>query len=128
MFALLPVTTLLRLGKYSNGDVYDPLNLSSKFDVNWLREAEIQHGRVCMLAVCGWLANDKVPALRFPGVPQVSSLEAHDATVASGHMWALLLRTTRHDTKRRAQQQHSLQVSVSASIMYKLIHERVCFC
>lgn len=79
-----------RLGKYTNGQVYDPLNLSSKFDVMWLREAELQHGRVCMLAVCGWLANDKVPALRFPGVPQVSSLEAHDATVASGHMWALL--------------------------------------
>jgi hypothetical protein len=30
-------------GKYSvKGIVYDPLNLASKFDVNWLREAEIK--------------------------------------------------------------------------------------
>ena len=71
--------------------VFDPLNLSSKYDVNWLREAEIKHGRVCMLAVTGWLANDYgVLKEAFPGVPDVSSLEAHDACTKSGHMWALL--------------------------------------
>ena len=32
-----------RLGKYSLAKtVYDPLDLASKYDVNWLREAEIK--------------------------------------------------------------------------------------
>lgn len=31
------------LGKYSvKGIVYDPLGLASKYDVNWLREAELK--------------------------------------------------------------------------------------
>ena len=43
-----------------------------------------------MLAVVGWLANDA--GLKFPGAAfeGISSLEAHDAMVKSGHMWALL--------------------------------------
>jgi len=79
------------IGKYSvKGTVYDPLNLASKYDINWLREAELKHGRVCMLAVSGWLANDA--GLKFPGAAfeGVSSLDAHDAMVKSGHMWGLL--------------------------------------
>ena len=33
------------IGKYSvKGTVYDPLGLADKYDVNWLREAEIKHG------------------------------------------------------------------------------------
>ena len=79
------------IGKYSvKGTVYDPLGLADKYDVNWLREAEIKHGRVCMLAFVGWIANDagfKFPGEAFQGI---SSLEAHDAMVKSGHMWALL--------------------------------------
>jgi len=79
------------IGKYSvKGTVYDPLNLSTKYDLNWMREAELKHGRVCMLAVSGWLANDA--GIKFPGAAfeGISSLEAHDAMVKSGHMWALL--------------------------------------
>jgi len=79
------------IGKYSiKGTVYDPLNLSSKYDVNWLREAELKHGRVCMLAFTGFIANDA--GLKFPGAAfeGISSIEAHDAMVKSGHMWALL--------------------------------------
>ena len=31
------------IGKYSiKGTVYDPLDLASKYDVNWLREAELK--------------------------------------------------------------------------------------
>ena len=31
------------IGKYSvKGTVYDPLNLASKYDINWLREAELK--------------------------------------------------------------------------------------
>jgi hypothetical protein len=34
---------------------FDPLGFSDNFDVKWLREAELKHGRVSMLAVTGWL-------------------------------------------------------------------------
>lgn len=38
------------------GDVgFDPLGFSNKFDVNFLREAEVKHGRICMLAMLGWV-------------------------------------------------------------------------
>ncbi len=79
-------------GKYSvKQTVYDPLNLADKYDVNWLREAELKHGRVCMLATAGFLANDAGWGLPGTGCPTgVASINAHDATVASGHMWALL--------------------------------------
>jgi len=63
----------------------------------WMREAEIKHGRVCMLAWFGWIATDGgfgFP-LRFPGaiysienVP--TSYDAHDLMVAQGSMGFLL--------------------------------------
>ena len=55
-----------------------------RYDVNWLREAELKHGRICMLAICGWLANDN-EAMKFPGeaFQGISSLEAHDAMVGA---------------------------------------------
>uniref|UniRef100_A0A7S0J1N8 Uncharacterized protein n=1 Tax=Calcidiscus leptoporus TaxID=127549 RepID=A0A7S0J1N8_9EUKA len=80
------------MGKYSvKGTVFDPLGLADKYDLNWLREAELKHGRVCMLAFAGFIANDA--GLKFPGkvFEGVSSIEAHDAMVKSGHMWALLI-------------------------------------
>jgi hypothetical protein len=82
---------LHRIGKYSvKGEIFDPLNLQDKFDLNWMREAEIKHGRTCMLAVVGFVANDA--GLKFPGpaFEGISSFEAHDAMCKSGHMWALL--------------------------------------
>jgi hypothetical protein len=71
---------LHRIGKYSvKGEIFDPLNLQDKFDLNWMREAEIKHGRTCMLAVVGFVANDA--GLKFPGpaFEGISSFEAHDA-------------------------------------------------
>ncbi|EKX33755.1 light-harvesting Chl a protein 3 [Guillardia theta CCMP2712] len=32
---------------------FDPLGFSDYYDVKWLQEAEIKHGRICMLAVVG---------------------------------------------------------------------------
>lgn len=65
----------------------------------WMREAELKHSRVAMLAVLGWLATDGaiVPfALRFPGetysvanIPNAYS--AHDILVQQGSMGFLLL-------------------------------------
>jgi len=64
----------------------------------WMREAELKHGRVCMLAWFGWIAADGgfgFP-LRFPGdiysvesVP--NSYEAHDLIVSQGSLGFLLV-------------------------------------
>jgi len=72
------------------GDVgFDPLNLSGYYSLDWMREAEIKHGRICMLAFLGYLAVDG--GVLAPGAPQVSSFEAHDVTVKTGHMLLLLI-------------------------------------
>lgn len=64
----------------------------------WMREAELKHGRVCMLAWTGWLAADgafgPVP-LRFPGdIYSVESIpdsfSAHDILVSQGSMGFML--------------------------------------
>jgi len=34
---------------------FDPFGLSTSYDVKWMREAELKHCRVAMLAVTGWL-------------------------------------------------------------------------
>jgi len=84
------------------GDVgFDPLGFSNHelgpFDtpaehMAWMREAELKHGRVCMLGVVGWILVDW--GFRAPGaekIGSVTSFAAHDATVASGHLAALML-------------------------------------
>ena len=60
--------------------------------MGFLREAEIKHGRVCMLAWLGYVLVDA--GFRAPGagaLGDVNSYTAHDAAVTSGHMWFLLL-------------------------------------
>ena len=75
------------------GDVgFDPLKLSaSGVPMEWMREAEIKHGRVCMLATVGWLTVDA--GVRAPGLPKelatVNSWSAHDAAV--GPLLVLLI-------------------------------------
>lgn len=59
--------------------------------IEWMREAELKHGRMSMMAVLGWVAVDS--GLRFPGemfanIP--NSLAAHDAAVQNGSMAVLL--------------------------------------
>jgi len=91
------------------GDVgFDPLGLSaidfdfSKAIVPWedsrkgvsalyyMRESELKHCRLAMLAVVGYIAVDL--GVRFPGVKYAASsaLSAHDDMVASGNMLVLL--------------------------------------
>ena len=53
----------------------------------WLREAELKHCRVAMLAVVGFVFTD---FYTLPGF-EYSTVEAHDACVASGAMSQLLL-------------------------------------
>ncbi|KAJ1481562.1 light-harvesting complex protein LHCC4 [Baffinella frigidus] len=44
---------------------FDPVGFSNYFDIKWLREAELKHGRVCMLAVTGLLAQEFVTLPMF---------------------------------------------------------------
>merc|ERR1712091_714286 len=59
--------------------------------VYWMREAELKHGRICMLAVVGWLTVDA--GIHFPGEKYtgIDALHAHDAMLASGNMGVMLL-------------------------------------
>eukprot|EP00913_Durusdinium_trenchii_P002271 g2096.t2 len=69
---------------------FDPMGFSLAIDIRWLREAELKHGRVAMLATVGWIATDL--GLRVPGEPfQVSTIEAHDAMVKFGSMPQILV-------------------------------------
>jgi light-harvesting complex I chlorophyll a/b binding protein 1 len=63
-----------------------------------MREAELKHARVCMIAWFGWLATDGAfgVTLRFPGeIYSVESIptawEAHNVLVEQGSMGFLLL-------------------------------------
>jgi hypothetical protein len=59
------------------GDVgFDPIGFSDGFDVKWLREAEIKHGRVSMLATVGFVASE------FFNFPMFSSLHVDDSNAA----------------------------------------------
>jgi len=70
------------------GDIgFDPLQISDLVPLQWSREAELKHARVCMLAVAGWVSVDL--GFRVPYAPDVSSLYAHDATVEKGPMLGL---------------------------------------
>lgn len=70
------------------GDVgFDPLGFTEILPVAWVREAEIKHCRVAMLAFAGFVFTD---FYTLPGF-EYSTLEAHDACVASGSMSQLLL-------------------------------------
>jgi len=68
---------------------FDPLNITDNYPVYWLREAELKHGRICMLATVGWIATDL--GLRFPGekFQGVSTFDAHEIMVSNGYMEVL---------------------------------------
>ena len=64
------------------GDVgFDPFQFSDRWSMEYLREAELKHGRVCMLGWSGWVAVDL--GLHIYPVPEgwadLNSLAAHDA-------------------------------------------------
>jgi hypothetical protein len=57
--------------------------------IYWMREAELKHGRLAMLAIVGFVTVDS--GLHFPGAQYegLTSVSAHDAMVAQGNMGAL---------------------------------------
>jgi len=74
------------------GDVgFDPLGFSEVFDIRVLREAELKHGRIAMLATLGYLVQE---AYVLPFFEKVPPIQAHDALVKSGGMSQILLWTS----------------------------------
>lgn len=55
---------------------FDPLGFSNRFDLNFLRESELKHGRICMLAIAGWVFPELVGHLPDPRYSQMNPIEA----------------------------------------------------
>jgi hypothetical protein len=70
------------------GDVgFDPLGFSNYFDIKWLREAELKHGRVSMLAALGFVVQEKTH-LPLPGFDNKLATEAF-FSVPAGGLWQI---------------------------------------
>lgn len=62
------------------GDVgFDPLSFSENFDMKWLREAEIKHGRSAMLATVGFVLQE---FWTLPGMTAVA--DSNEAPAVAG--------------------------------------------
>ncbi|PXF44052.1 Fucoxanthin-chlorophyll a-c binding protein A, chloroplastic [Gracilariopsis chorda] len=68
---------------------FDPFALSDNIDVKWLQQAEIKHGRVCMLAFLGFLVQEFV---HLPG-PEFANPVATEALfqVPAAGLWQIFL-------------------------------------
>ncbi|KAK4523172.1 hypothetical protein GAYE_PCTG44G1064 [Galdieria yellowstonensis] len=76
------------------GDVgFDPLNISSYLDLRWLRESELKHCRIAMLAVVGWFVQE---VFHLPNEIYSASdpTEAFWKTLATGPMGQIVLWTS----------------------------------
>jgi len=76
------------------GDVgFDPFRFSDFAPMDFLREAELKHGRICMLAWTGFVSVDM--GLRIYPLPEayagLTSVTAHDALVKYGAMGQIFL-------------------------------------
>ena len=63
----------------------DPVERTPITTLEWMREAELKHGRIAMLAFLGWIAVDaglRIPGRGWESIP--NSFVAHDAAVANG--------------------------------------------
>jgi light-harvesting complex I chlorophyll a/b binding protein 4 len=58
-------------GTVAGDSGFDPLGFSDYYDLKWLREAEIKHGRVCMLAALGMIFPE------FAKLPQFASFSTN---------------------------------------------------
>lgn len=72
---------------------FDPFRFSDFVPMDFLAEAEIKHGRICMMATVGFVAVDL--GMRVYPLPDgyegLTVLTAHDALVKQGAMQQLLL-------------------------------------
>ena len=66
------------------GDVeFDPLGFSDNFDMKWLREAELKHGRASMLATLGFVVQEFVT---IPGYEHVDDSNLAPTVVGASPM------------------------------------------
>eukprot|EP00594_Rhizosolenia_setigera_P002705 CAMPEP_0178954660 /NCGR_PEP_ID=MMETSP0789-20121207/9127_1 /TAXON_ID=3005 /ORGANISM="Rhizosolenia setigera, Strain CCMP 1694" /LENGTH=201 /DNA_ID=CAMNT_0020636113 /DNA_START=60 /DNA_END=665 /DNA_ORIENTATION=+ len=66
------------------GDVgFDPFGFSDNFDMKWLREAEIKHGRSAMLATVGFVSQQY---LTLPGLEHVADSNLAPSVVGASAM------------------------------------------
>jgi light-harvesting complex I chlorophyll a/b binding protein 4 len=71
------------------GDVgFDPLGFSDNFDIKWLREAEIKHGRSAMLATLGFVVQEYVT---LPGMTHVDDANLAPAVVGASPMLQIVV-------------------------------------
>mmetsp|Transcript_7279 Transcript_7279/g.20259 ORF Transcript_7279/g.20259 Transcript_7279/m.20259 type:complete len:166 (-) Transcript_7279:345-842(-) len=71
---------------YIGDDIaFDPLGVSNYFPMDYLRESELKHGRIAMLAVTGYIAVDQGFVVHPLG-KGLSSAAAHDVLVEKGVM------------------------------------------
>lgn len=71
------------------GDVgFDPLGFSEYFDMKWLREAEIKHGRSSMLATLGFVAQEYIT---LPGYAHVDDSNLAPQVVGASAMLQIVV-------------------------------------
>jgi light-harvesting complex I chlorophyll a/b binding protein 1 len=71
---------------YIGDDIgFDPLGISDYFPMDYLREAELKHGRIAMCAITGYVCVDQ-GVIFHPLGTGLTSATAHDAMVANGVM------------------------------------------
>lgn len=69
---------------------FDPLNISSYLNVKWLQEAEIKHGRICMLAIVGLMVAEVYQFPFYSNAPHVA-IYRHNWAVSNGALAQILL-------------------------------------
>lgn len=81
------------LAGYAGDNGFDPFRFSDFAPMDFLREAELKHGRICMLAVVGFASVD-LGLIVYPtpdAYVGLTSVTAHDALVEQGAMGQILL-------------------------------------
>mmetsp|Transcript_113790 Transcript_113790/g.201656 ORF Transcript_113790/g.201656 Transcript_113790/m.201656 type:complete len:265 (-) Transcript_113790:77-871(-) len=54
-------------GTYAGDVGFDPLNFGAMGNLKWMREAELKHGRICMLATFGIIFQEFFSIPKYPG-------------------------------------------------------------
>ena len=61
---------------------FDPMGLSTPQNIKWMREAELKHGRMTMLAWSGWVSVDL--GMTFPGAKYADLSSYKAALIVDG--------------------------------------------
>mmetsp|Transcript_8468 Transcript_8468/g.25446 ORF Transcript_8468/g.25446 Transcript_8468/m.25446 type:complete len:214 (+) Transcript_8468:93-734(+) len=80
------------------GDLgFDPFGFSNFISLTWLREAELKHSRICMLAALGFLVQEFYKFPFYSPAPQLP-VPAHDYFVKFGSLGQILFFTSAFET------------------------------